>query len=72
MKPERIMPFNRWEVENGDFFLIMRKLAAKKEVQVTAAITGPTGSRWLRRVSVSLILGVVVMVLIGFIRLAVK
>lgn len=56
MKPERIMPFERHEVNNGDFFEIMRRLAKEKEIKLTRTIVSPRFERIITRVAVFFIL----------------
>jgi hypothetical protein len=56
MKHERIIPHDRWEITNGDYFEIMRHLASKKMVKIEGALVSPKGDRWLKRIASFLIM----------------
>jgi hypothetical protein len=55
-KTERILPFERHEVNNGDFYEIMRKQAREKEIKLVTAIISPRFDRIISRVAVFVIL----------------
>jgi len=67
-RTERILPFSRYEVTNGDFYLIMKRIASKKESQVTKAVTSPKVEKiinkivWVVVLSLTALLGIHILI----------
>jgi len=59
MKPEYVLPFERHEVTNGDFFEILKRGAESKVVKVDQVIASPRADKVVGRLAIGVILAMI-------------